>query len=146
MNSLSNQLKKMIPKSLDDIIRLQRDTFRLEMASSLDLDLVAGEVPHTWLTRELGTAYFYKRISSIGPTQKEVLTLVAYDRNGHPYHTSRIVHFDRSRMRVLTSSQSIYSISNISNEEPPEQLLMMICAMFWKDGIGEVLGVPHFFY
>lgn len=146
MKDLSDQLNKLVPKSLDDIIRLHRDRIRLEMASSRDLELAAGEVPHSWITAELGKVYFYKRIGSFGTVQKDILTLVGYDRNGDPYHTSSIIYFDHMRMRVLTQSRSIYSIKEISYQEPPEDLLMMICAMFWKDGAGEALGIPHFFY
>lgn len=146
MKDLSDQLNDLIPKNLDDIIRRNRSRMRLQMASSRDLELAAGEVPHSWITGELGTVYFYKRIGSLGVVEREVLTLVGYDRNGDPYHTSSVIYFDHMRMRVLTQSRSVYSIKEISYQEPPEDLLMMICAMFWKDGAGEALGIPYFFY
>lgn len=144
-DELSEQIGKLVPKSLDDIIRKNRDKLKCQVAVDDDLLKVAGEITEPEVTAELGQVYFYKRVSLVPTLKKEVLTMVGYTLDGLSYHTSEIKRFDSKRMRVVTNSGSIYTFREIGSGEPPEDLLMMICAQFHKDGAGSYLGVPEFF-
>lgn len=144
-DDLSQQLNKIIPKNLDDIIRKNRDKMKLVVAADEDLIKVAGEINEHEATAELDHVYFYKRVSLVPNLKIETLTLVGYNLDGSPYHTSEIMRFDARRARVLTKSGSIYILKNLGNGEPPSELLMMICAMIRKDGAGSYFGVPEIF-
>lgn len=142
--SLEEGIQKFIPHSLDQIIRLHRNKASLRPATPKDLQELTGEVNVCWNTGDLSQVCFYKRIYHDGKRSQQIVTLVGYDRTDMPFHTSEVVKYDPIRNKIETSSGSIYTIHSINAGVIPEELLVMICAMLWKDGIGEVLGVPRF--
>lgn len=146
-NRQSQEIAKLLPKSLDDIVRKNRDQLRLEYLKLDDLSHINKPLTITNLLGTLEDSFLYTRIVK-GQKQNHAF-LVGYLRSGDEkiaYHTSPLKFIDFSCQAVLTASGSNYIIKNLIEDNPGQNLLMHICAIAYRDGWGEHFDVPHFFY
>lgn len=136
-------LSDLLPKSLDDIIRRNRDHLKLRVANEAELDAITKPLIVSNLKASLTKAFLYNRIN---PLIEPILCLVGFDERGDAFHTSKVIGFDRESNTVLTMNGSNYFIKSFGDGEPDVNLLIHICYMLHRDGLGEVFGVPKFFY
>jgi hypothetical protein len=144
-NSLQDTLSNLIPKSLDDIIRANRDQGRLSLASTaefkaLAVDLEAGCVRHTLSHWQIVVLH----ITMAGEIESSPLLVGRVLRTGQSWMTSHVRGIDLKRGLVKTAN-SLYRLEGerVGEEELD---LIHICATLNYWGIGQHFGVPRFFY
>jgi hypothetical protein len=141
---LNDTLRSALPQSLDEIVTKNRDIMQLMYATAEDLDKINANIPVTNLKGNLTDAFIYKRI--VPSKNKEVLCLVGFKEGQWAYHTSEVVAYDVANNVALTGSGSHYVVKNIKTESPDLLLLLHICYMFHRDGIGNYFGAAPVFY
>lgn len=141
------KLIELVPKSLDDIIRKNRNELKLEYVIPDELSTLNQPFKITNLKGTIEDAFLYKRI--ISGNEIEHIFLVGFmklEDDRVAYHTSPLKLIDLENRAVLTNSGSHYMITNFSNHNPIQDLLIHICVVAHRDGWGEHFDVPHFFY
>lgn len=147
LNDKVEILQNIIPKTLDGIVRSNREEMQLEYATEQDLAKIQKQIPGDFYRGALRSAFIYKRI--FPALQQEALYLVGFmDERGRTitWHTSRIEEFDPETRMVFTASGSLYWVEDFVAGEPDSQLLINVCVILHRDGLGSRFGVPHFFY
>lgn len=116
-------LQTITPKSLDDIVRKNRDQLRLEYATNQDLAKIQRPIPARFYKGSLRGAFIYKRI--LPAMQVEAMYLVGFmetRRETITWHTSYLEGFDPDTCMVSTASGSLYLIEEYATGEPDSQL------------------------
>lgn len=142
----AEQLDKIIPKALDDIVRINRNELQLEYATAQDLAKIQRPIPAEFYKGALRSAFIYKRIL---PAIQEALYLVGFmdtKRETITWHTSSLEGFDPITRMVATTSGSLYLIEDFVEGEADSRLLINVCAILHRDEAGSQFGIPHFFY
>ena len=141
-----NILEQVVPKSLSDIIRKNRDRYELRLSTEQDLAAFAPMVSKMDSARQIRDTINDWRIvclqAAAGKTQ--FLTGIA-ESVDTVWATSTIVSVDFENGLVLTSN-SVYRLGSKGIGEPGLRMLMHICACFRAWGWSEQLGSPQIFY
>lgn len=144
-DSLRNTLQKLIPHSLDDVIRDHRDTCRLASASDeelaqLNTDIIDKDVRHTLTHWRIIMLHIV--VNDVPFASPRLVGRVLETRES--WITSHVVGLDADHGLVRTIN-SIYRIEGERAEES-ELDLIYICAALNYWGLGQYLGVPEFFF
>lgn len=148
-DSSLTHINDLIPKNVDDIIRANREKFRLAFASDeerqeLERNLpsaVAGEVRHTLK----GWNILMVHVTAGGIEKSLPKLLGSVSETGQPWVTSTIKTINTHAGLVQTEN-SVYRVVGPRNSEPDRHLLLHICAWLNQRGLGHYLDVPEFFY
>jgi hypothetical protein len=150
MNSsnITQQAKDLIPKSLDEIVRINRDMLKLEYANSEDLLKLTTRIKTTSFKGTLIDAFLYKRLTNL--SEVEPICAVGYlntDSGKVAFHTSRVVGVDNDQKIIVTASGSHYMISSFADTRQTDStLLLHICHVAHRDGWGTHFGIPEIYY
>jgi hypothetical protein len=143
---LTAAIQALIPQSLDDIIRINREHVQLRLATDeevFDLHKVITPGEPKDVIDE------WNLIALCQPELDTTFVFLLGDirRNGHQRITSDVTGIDLDKQLLITKSGSLYQLgSPKKNGDPDQHQLMCICAAFHGWGFGHRLGVPHFFY
>lgn len=146
-NPLEQAVKELIPKSLDEIIRSNRDKCSLSLSTSDALDklpMIVEVVENQKTVSAYLNRWRFVCLNSNG-TKSHFLTGI-HEAQNCVWATSVIVAIDLEHGLALTRSGSIYQLGTKGEGEPEPDILLHICAQFHNWGIGKMLGVPHIFY
>jgi hypothetical protein len=150
MDEFDKILDEMIPKSLDDIIKINRDICVLRLADEQQLSAIAGEI---WTDRIKDEISNYRLVSLILKDPEAIdpetvsVHLLGMCSAGHSWITSRVIVLDLERGYAATRSGSIYKlVGPLAHDEPDRCELIFLCAALNTWGIGERMGVPGFYY
>ncbi|TXI45038.1 hypothetical protein [Methylophilus sp.] len=150
MNSsnLIQQAQDLIPESLDEIVRINRDLLKLEYANSEDLSRLATRIQNTNFKGTLVEAFLYKRLTKL--SEVEPICAVGYlitESGKVAFHTSRVVGVDNDQKIIVTASGSHYMISSFADTRQTDStLLLHICHVAHRDGWGTHFGIPEIYY
>lgn len=141
-------LDDLIPKSVDDIVRANRDKCRLAWATEDELKGLACD-----LRQALGSPRHILRdwnILMIHAMQGKVLRSVprllgVVSETGQPWITSAVRGFD-SKAGLIQTENSLYGVDGPRASEPDTHTLIHVCVWLNQYGCGPYLGVPAFFY
>lgn len=142
---LTAAVEALIPKSLDDIIRINRDKAQLRLTNDEEIFelyqvITPGEPKDVIDGWNLITLYQpdldFSQIFLLGDTR----------HNGHQRITSVVTGIDLDKQLLVTKSGSLYQMGIPKNGDPDVDQLYMVCAAFHSWGFGKMLGVPYFFY
>lgn len=141
-------LNAMLPKSLDDIVRANRDKADLALANKEQLAHLSKPVSDASYVKGDISDWRFIAITLDMPERnflKEMVYLVGiYERSD--WITSAIETIDLER-RLVRTQYSVYRlVGELGVGEPNRDSLMMICAAFNSWGWGATLGVPEFFF
>jgi len=146
---LAAQIEAMMPKSLDDIVRLNRDKAIVRLAlpeeiMALEKPIDPGRTPNQMMNdwRIIALVRFPDQD---GPGGTDLMLLGSV-RAGIAKITSDLVEIDLDNGLVITQSGSLYKLGKKGEGEPPFQHLAMVCAAFHSWGFGSFLGAPRFFF
>lgn len=142
--SIGEQIQSLLPKSLDDIIRRNREHASLRLSFPDDLDAATVTIPSTpYIKGELGDWRF---ITLDVPAER--LILFALGNKGETsWMTSAVIGVDLSRKLVLTKSGAIYRlVGEPGKGEPSIHHLLRVCATFHTWGLGHRFGCPEVFF
>ena len=140
-------IETLIPNSLDDIIRQHRDVASLRLTTDMEVmslyaPIIPGQVKE-FINDWRFIAFTLKNADSCST---EIFLLGNRVSDGNARITSRLRKIDLDRGLVFTNSGSLYKLGNMGKGEPDQAQLFLVCAAFWKWGIGGELGIMQIFY
>ncbi len=146
-DTVNQALNEFIPKSLDDIIRANKDECSLSLSTGDDLAELPMIVEVVANQKSISAnLYRWRFVCLNGNGTKSHFLTGIHEAPGCVCATSVIVAIDLEHGLALTRSCSIYQLGTKGEGEPETDILLHICAQFHNWGIGEMLGVPHIFY
>lgn len=140
-------LQDLVPKSLDEIVRANRDKFRLAFATDEELQLLECGVPAGGPVRHTleGWNVLMMHATAGGKTQSVPKLLGSVEGTGQCWITSTIKAIDLDTGLVQTEN-SLYRVVGLRSFEPSVHLLLHVCVFLNQRGAGRFLGIPEFFY
>jgi len=138
-------LDKLVPKTLDDVIREHRDHAEVRFANEGDLAPMLAVVPHDSDAQSI-RSWSIVTLDWHPPGMKhEWQTVIFGDHTtkGASYRTSPVVKIDKSTWCVRTMSSTLYHLLGPESRDPD---LFRICNWLWRTGAGKHLGVLPIFY
>lgn len=140
-------LEQLVPKNLDDIIRMRRDVFTLRMSTSEDF----AELP-TFASTLNNQMHIRATINEwrivcldLHEAGKKHILIGYFDDTNKVWGTSELLSADFVKNLVLTKN-SIYRLGSKGYGEPTTELLLHICYLFHQWGFGKKFGIPEIFY
>ncbi len=138
-------ISELLPKSLDEVIRLRRDLCRLTLASADELKTLTQDIPHQPVKQ---TLYRWQILAFHFTTPGQNVTtyhLVGRVRGSGAYWmTSKVTGLDREHRRIRTQN-AIYGVWGKSGVEADINL-SHVCATLNLWGIGPKFGVAPLFF
>lgn len=152
MNSspaLERALEDLIPKSLDDIVRKNRQSCSIHLTADEDLAALTRSIiaDESDIKDEIDDwrVVCYHRTPELGG--KAHLLIGHAIRANCNWGTSPISAIDLLVGLATTRSGSIYRLRGPRGKgEPPTDHLICLCALLHTWGSGPVVGVPYFFF
>ena len=145
MSDLAKTIDDMIPRSLDDVIRTNRNLAELRLASDQELSAIVGKINAATPKDEISN---YRFVSLVLKNPDVVsVHLLGTCSSGSSWVTSQVTVLEPERGYALTRSGSLYKLlGSPAHDEPDRDDLICLCAILNQWGIGPRLGVPAFFY
>jgi len=142
----STPITHLLPKSLDDIIRVKRDEIELRLSSIPEIDALVEHFPT--IPDPKDEMNNWRLVSLVDRISNSAQVLLIGDSRAqkHPGITSPVIAIDFEHGIAVTRSNSVYKLGNRGLGEPPENDLFCICAAMHSWGKGQTFGVPHFAY
>ena len=139
--TVEQQLQELLPTSLDDIIRKNRERASLRLATDAEKQAIAHRIA------QVGSAIPISRwnLITLEVRGAEPITiLVGWNIvAGTTWNTSPILQLDAASGLLGTRSGTLYKMSGESGDKID---LLCICAWLHQTPAGRFLGVPEFFY
>ncbi len=143
--SIEEQLQKLLPESVDDIIRKNRDELRLTLATEDELKALGEALADGPVTHRLtGWNILMMHVSSERGHASSPRLIGNVVGTGEPWITSHVLGVDFPKGLVKTKN-SFYQVTGPRATEEDTNLLH-ICAVLHEWGFGARYGVPHIFY
>lgn len=144
-DTVEEQLKQLLPSSLDDIVRENRDKLRLALATEEELKNLHTILSQTsfrhsltrWNILMLHVTEGHRTVSSPRLIGK-------LSESGESWMSSHVLSIDAEHGLVQTRN-SVYRIIGPRAEEKDLDLLR-ICGSLHEWGLGQRFGVPPIFY
>jgi hypothetical protein len=139
------QLKQLLPRGLDDIIRENRDELRLALATEAELKALETTIAEAQVRHQL--IQWNVLMLHVSADGSHVLSPRLVGRvvdSGESWITSHVVGIDAEHGLVQTKS-SLYRIMGPRADETDTDLLR-ICAALHEWGLGTRFGVPPIIY
>lgn len=138
------QFEALLPKCLDDLIRINRDQASLGLATpeeimGLHYEIIPRKPKETLNDWRLIALH----IKPLNQTQFFMLGYLSF--TGTPRITSDVKHMDLDRGLIMTRN-SLYALGKSGEGEPHFEHLLLVCAAFHRWGMGAVLGMLEVFY
>jgi hypothetical protein len=144
--ALDEAVKQLIPKNLDDIIRLRRDEFTLRLSSAQEIAELPPMVSIIDNQMQVSATINEWRIICLdlhAAGKKYILT--GYNQSTKTtWGTSEVASADINRGLILTKN-SIYRLGTKGEGEPTSDLLLHICALFHQWGSVQSLVYLKYF-
>jgi hypothetical protein len=145
-DSIALTLEAAIPKSLDDIIRANRDKMRLTLATDSDFLELTKPLDYTGQVRETLSPW-YIIVRKVTGHPQVAAQLLGYTQRNLPWITSNIVGVDLDRGLVQTrNSWYGVDVNALGRGEPGAELLATVCAHMRGDGLGDYFQIPPWFF
>jgi hypothetical protein len=152
--SIEEALENLFPRSLDDIVRINRDRYQIGLATPDELAALVGSVDLGRVKSTLDEWRFvaFRNVASdSAPGRDRALSDVSLSLLGRDAErrglciTSQVRRIDRSSGLVMTRN-SIYRLGSHGAGEPPSDHLIHVAAVTHSWGFGDLIGAPAFFY
>jgi hypothetical protein len=145
MDALQDSLEKLVPKSLDEIFRVNRDKGQLSLASDAELAQLTAPVDDTGVRHTLTDwQILMLRVQAPGETVLSPRLTGKILESGLFWMTSHVLHVDPGRRLVKTRNSTYRVVGDRVNEDKLD--LISICATLNTWGIGQCFAVPPFFF
>jgi hypothetical protein len=139
--TVEQQLQELLPRSLDDIIRKNRERASLRLATDADKQAIA----HRIASDESATPISRWNLVTLDVRGTKPITILVgwNDVVGTTWNTSPILQLDAESGLLVTRSGTLYKMSGKSSDKID---LLCICAWLHQTPAGKFLGVPEIFY
>jgi hypothetical protein len=153
VSEIREALERMIPRSLEDIVRKARDQFQIGLATAEEMAVLAATVEagpiRDTITEWRIIAFRAISLSVDAQTQavsRSLLLLLGRAAGTRcPWITSAVTEIDIDR-RLVRTQNSLYRLGARGEGEPPQEDLICVCAATHRWGVGKRIGAPAFFY
>lgn len=146
-DELARKIQELIPKSLNDIVRANKEHLTIRLATDGEvMALHCGVAPNRPPKMVLDDWRFIVMDMSMDGFRDYELYLLGDTPYGSTRITSPVRQIDLDRRLVITNSGTLYGLGKQGLGEPPYNHLAMICAAAHSWGFGRTFGIPHFFY
>lgn len=146
-NAIRAQLEAMLPKSIDDIVRLHREELCIRIATADDLaPLLSDSMPIASPRGDIENWSLIALDATVQGQRNNAVFLIGY-------HISRRCTWITSRVlkviecgtvkSVLTNSGNLYNMRSAQSDKID---LTFLCAWLRQNGIGDYFGVPEFIW
>ena len=143
--TIEEQLQKLLPRSIDDIIREHRDELLLALATEDELQSLETTLAHGPVTHRLtGWNILMMHASSERGQVSSPHIIGTVVDTGESWITSHVLGID-SEQGLVKTKNSLYQITGPRAAEEDTDLLR-ICAALREWRLGARYGVPHIFY
>lgn len=144
---VEQHLIALIPENLDEIVRANRDKFRLAFATEDELKSLKRDIPSGGPVRHTldGWNVLMMHATAGGKVQSVPKLLGSVEGTGQCWITSTIKAIDLDTGLVQTEN-SLYRVAGARSFEPSVHLLLHVCVYLNQCGAGRYLGIPEFFY
>ena len=145
-DSIEQAVEKLIPKSLDDVIRKHRDKLRLALATEGELAKLEAIVPNSpvrYTLTEWQVIMLHATLEN-GAKIASPRLVGSVVGTGESWITSNVVGIDRGKGLVQTANSMYRVIGPRVGEEKID--LFNVCIALHQWGLGSSFGVPEFFY
>ncbi len=147
----SGSIEDHIPKSLDEIIRLRRDSFSLRLSHPHEisaLPAIGQEDPDIMIQSTIDNWYLiclaYVKAANADP-QITYFMLGNKREADCAWMTSAVNAFDQER-HVVKTNNSLYGLGYKGEGNPDLNLILHVCHTLHKWGLGKQLGVLEIIY
>jgi hypothetical protein len=151
VKGLQEALEKIIPRSLDDIVRVNRDRFQIGLANVDELSARAATIV-PGRTKDIIDSWRIIAFRSLNPEAdfggagNSLLSVLGRAVGmGCPLVTSQVTQID-IRNGLVRTRNSVYRLGSGGVGEPPLDDLIHLCAAICGWGFGSMIGAPEFFY
>lgn len=139
------QLRKLLPKSIDDIVREHRDELRLALATEAELKALETALTDEPVNHRItGWNVLMLHMSSERAQLSSPRLIGTVVDTGESWITSHVLGID-FRKGLVQTKNSFYRITGPRATEQDADLLR-ICASLHEWRLGARYGVPHIFY
>lgn len=146
-NTVAELLETLVPKSIDDVIRLNRDKATLRFSTPEDLKPLASEIPPS--ARAVPISRWNLITVALSPAgerpEQHVLLLGWNTVDRCTWNTSPVQRLDTAAGLLVTRSGTLYSLAGPQGAEEDLDLLHL-CVYLRRSGAGDAFGIPAFFY
>lgn len=142
-----SHLQDLVPQSLDEIVRANRDRFRLAFATAEEMKSLERDIPSVGPVRHTleGWNVLMMHATAGGKVQSVPKLLGSVEGTGQCWITSTIKALDLD-IGLVQTENSLYRVAGARSSEPPVHLLIHVCVYLNQCGAGRYLGVPEFYY
>ena len=142
--TIAEQLSAMVPKSLDDVIRKNRDKAGLRFSTEEDLAQIASQMPPG--SKRAVPVSKWNLVTVWEHHAPPFVTLFGRndDRN-RTWSTSPVLQLDSQAKLLVTQSGTLYRLAGEQGTEEDLDLLH-VCVWLRQSGAGDYFGIPAFFY
>jgi hypothetical protein len=151
---LVKALEKLMPRSLDDVVRANRDKFQIGLATADEVRRLTASIEPAG-TKATIDQWRIVAFRTLKPESdsisgrivgKTLLSLLGRSsRTNCSLITSEVVKIDLKNSLVRTLN-SLYRIGVGGEGEPPTDDLIHLCATTHIWQFGKIIGAPEFFY
>lgn len=143
-------LEALIPRSLDDVVRQNRDQFQIGLATADEIAALAGGVERGPVKATLDdwrliAIRSFNSERSLEPDRVSLALLGRDAERRSCWLTSAVQRIDQNAGLVRTTN-SRYGIGVAGVGEPPSDELIHVAAVTYLWGFGGFIGAPKFFY
>ncbi|MBW8458135.1 MAG: hypothetical protein K0M58_06815 [Thiobacillus sp.] len=140
-------LQDLLPQSLDEIVRANRDKFRLAFATAEEMKSLERDIPSGGPVRHTleGWNVLMMHATAGGKMQSVPKLLGGVEGTGQSWMSSTVKAIDLDTGLVHTEN-SLYRVVGPRSFEPSVHLLLHVCVFLNQRGAGPFLGIPEFFY
>lgn len=143
---LQQNIEDLIPKSLDDIFRQNRELAELGLSSLNEIASLEAEIQSGMPVTDIFDEWRFISVRDKLSGRVKVILLGNAQKRGSERITSEVVRIDLRENSVFTRSGSHYGLGTMGSGEPSMHQLILVCAAFHRSKMGELLGVPYFIY
>jgi hypothetical protein len=141
-SDLAEKLEALVPKSLDDVIRKNRDRAKIYLSTAEEIAaLHASDLLLNQPSSIKGILRDWSYVTIKVGKMPGVFLLGYSITASRSLCTSLVVGIADNLVR--TRSGSLYKLEGPATDQPD---LLHLCSQLWNWGVGESLGVPHIFY
>lgn len=144
--SFEEQVRALLPKSIDEIITINRDKAQLRIASADDINPLQCEIEEARMVTGVVSRWCLIALELRNETDgcSATVHLTGYNETlGRSWMTSLIKGIDLENGLLRTKSGSLYRMNGQSTDAPD---LPVVCATLNSWGMGSMLGLPHIFF
>jgi hypothetical protein len=154
LDGIRQALEKLMPRSLDDVVRANREFFQIGLATAAEVRHRSGRIEPAdtkdtiidWRIVAFRTVDPERDLESGRIDGRILLSLLGRSsRKRHPLITSEVAKID-FRNRLVQTRNSLYALGVKGEGEPPGDDLVHLCATTYVWGFGKMIGAPAFFY